>query len=92
MVVASPTTKGRSVTEIFEGGVKELHRVAARTGGVSTVFVIENGKVRPQNVTLGAHQGNLIEILDGLKGSETLASSNLSQLAAGVPVTTRRSQ
>ena len=57
--------------------------------GVSTVFVIDNGRVRPQNVTIGVHQGSLIEILDGLKGSETLAASNLSQLAAGVAVTNR---
>ena len=54
--------------------------------GVSTVFVVENGKVRPQNVTLGVHQGKLIEIVDGLKGNETLAASNLSQLEAGVAV------
>lgn len=60
--------------------------------GVSTVFVIENGKVKPQTVTIGVHQGNLFEIVDGLKGGETLAASNLSQLAAGVAVTTRRSE
>ncbi len=51
--------------------------------GVSTVFVIEDGKVRPQIVSLGVHQDGAWEIVDGLKGPETLAASNLNQLASG---------
>jgi RND family efflux transporter MFP subunit len=54
--------------------------------GVSAVFVVENGKARQQVVTLGAHQGTLYEVVDGLKGDEVLASSNLGQLATGVQV------
>lgn len=58
--------------------------------GVSTVYVIEQGKARQQQVTLGARQEKLVEITDGLKGDETLATSNLSQLATGVTVHTGR--
>jgi RND family efflux transporter MFP subunit len=54
--------------------------------GVSNVYVIENGKARQQAVSLGKHVGNVYEVLDGLKGEEILASSNLSMLATGVPV------
>lgn len=54
--------------------------------GVSAVFVIENNKVRQQIVALGAHEGNLYEIVNGLKGSEILATSNLNLLATGVSV------
>ena len=54
--------------------------------GVSTVFVIENGKVRQQPITPGEHVGPLVEVVDGLKGSETLASSSLNLLATGTPV------
>jgi len=54
--------------------------------GVAAVFVIESGKVRQQPVALGAREGKFVEILDGLKGDEVLAASNLSQLANGVPV------
>jgi hypothetical protein len=54
--------------------------------GVSNVYVIEGGKVRQQAVTLGARIGDLYELLDGLKGDEVLASSNLTMLATGVPV------
>ena len=36
--------------------------------GVSTVYVIEDGKARQQQVTLGARQGKLVEVTDGLEG------------------------
>jgi RND family efflux transporter MFP subunit len=55
--------------------------------GLSSVYVIENGKVRQQQVQLGEHKDKLYEIVDGLKGDEQLASSNLNQLATGVSVT-----
>jgi hypothetical protein len=42
-------------------------------------------------VTIGVCKENLIEIVDGLHGDETLATSNLNQLSAGVAVTARRS-
>jgi RND family efflux transporter MFP subunit len=54
--------------------------------GVSTVYVIEAGKARQQQVTLGARQGKLVEITSGLKGDETLATTNLNQLATGVAI------
>jgi RND family efflux transporter MFP subunit len=54
--------------------------------GVSSVYVIEDGKIRQQTVSLGTRQGKLVEVTDGLKGNETLAASNLSQLATGTQV------
>lgn len=56
--------------------------------GVSTVYVIEDGKARQQVVTLGQHEGTRWEIVDGLKGSERLAVSQLNQLATGMSVST----
>ena len=58
--------------------------------GVSTVYVIEDGKARQQIVTLGAHEGKQWEIVEGLKGTEVLAASQLNQLATGMSVTTGR--
>jgi RND family efflux transporter MFP subunit len=84
--------KGVILTHIDQNVVAAPDDAVSTLAGVSTVFVIENGKVKPETVTVGVHQGNLFEIVDGLKGGETLAASNLSQLAAGVAVTTRRSQ
>lgn len=54
--------------------------------GVSNVYVIENGKARQQTVSLGTRTDGLYEVLSGLKGDETLAASNLTFLATGVPV------
>jgi RND family efflux transporter MFP subunit len=54
--------------------------------GVSTVYVIENGKARQQQISLGARQNKLVEVTSGLKGDEQLATTNLSQLATGVTV------
>jgi multidrug efflux pump subunit AcrA (membrane-fusion protein) len=56
--------------------------------GVSTVYVIENGKARQQQVALGARQDKLVEVVTGLTGNETLATTNLNQLATGVTVRT----
>src|SRR5207237_6991237 len=54
--------------------------------GVSTVYVIENGKARQQQISLGARQNKLVEVTTGLKGDEQLATTNLNQLATGVTV------
>src|SRR5262249_13577386 len=56
--------------------------------GVSTVYVIEDGKARQQIVRLGSREGKQWEIVDGLKGTETLAASQLNQLATGMSVIT----
>ena len=56
--------------------------------GVSTVYVIEDGKARQQIVSLGSHEGKNWEIVEGLKGTEVLAASQLNQLATGMSVTT----
>ncbi len=54
--------------------------------GVSSVYVIEQGKARQQSVTLGTRVDGYVELLGGLKGDEILAASNLSLLATGVSV------
>ena len=54
--------------------------------GLSSVYIVQDGKVRQQTITTGARQGKLVEVVNGLKGTETLATSNLSQLATGTLV------
>lgn len=83
--------KGAILTHVDSSVIAAPDDAVSTLAGVSTVFVVENGVVRPQNVTTGIHQDNLIEIVGGLRGSETLATSNLNQLSAGVAVTARRS-
>lgn len=80
--------KGAILTHQDTGVIAAPDDAISTLAGVSTVYVIEDSKVRPQTVSLGVRQGPLVEITDGLKGSETLATSNLSQLSAGVQVST----
>ena len=84
--------KGVISTKLDEHVLAVSDDAVSTLAGVSTVYVVEDGKIRPQIVTLGVHQGKLWEITDGLKGQETLASSNLSQLAKGTAVRTGRGQ
>jgi RND family efflux transporter MFP subunit len=80
--------KGSVLTRIDDHVLAAPDDAVSTLAGVSTVFVIENGKARQQQVTLGASKDKSIEIVDGLKGSEIVATSNVNQLATGTPVRT----
>lgn len=54
--------------------------------GVSSVYIVKDGKIAQRSVTLGARQRDLWEVVEGLKGDETLAASRLNELATGVAV------
>jgi membrane fusion protein (multidrug efflux system) len=61
--------------------------VAVRTvAGTSRVFVVSGGKAEERIVTIGQPVGDLVEITSGLKAGEKVATSNVTQLADGVPV------
>jgi len=51
--------------------------------GLNKVFVIENGRVSERIVKTGATDGDLIEVVDGVKSGETVALSNLDKLQEG---------
>jgi len=51
--------------------------------GVSSVYVINNGVVKQTSIRTGEHEGKFIEVLEGLKGDEILAASNLNELVSG---------
>lgn len=78
--------KGSAHVKIDHDVIAAPENAVSTLAGVSTVYVIESDKARQQQVTLGARQGSLFEITSGLKGDETVAASNLSQLATGVTV------
>jgi hypothetical protein len=50
------------------------------------VYIIADGKITQQSVTLGVRQGDRWEVSSGLKGDEVLAASRLNELATGVAV------
>ena len=78
--------KGVIFTRRDENVLAIPERAISTLAGVSNVYIIENGKARQQMISLGTRVGDLYEILDGLKGDEVLAASNLALLATGVPV------
>jgi membrane fusion protein, multidrug efflux system len=73
------TRRDENVMAIPEDAISTL-------AGVSNVYVIEQGKIRQQAISLGPHIGKLVEVTGGLQGNESLAASNLTMLATGVPV------
>jgi RND family efflux transporter MFP subunit len=58
--------------------------------GLQKVFVVAEGKARERLVRSGARQGSLVEIVDGVKAGEVVATSNLPSLYEGAAVTGAR--
>jgi membrane fusion protein (multidrug efflux system) len=79
--------KGSIMTKVDEGVTAVPDAAVSTLAGVSSVYVIKDGKVTQTQITLGVRQGDLWEVVDGLKGDETLATSRLNELATGSRVT-----
>lgn len=79
-------TKGVILTRKDENVLAVPEAAVSALAGESSVYVIEKNVIRKQTVTLGARVENDIEIVNGLKGDETLATTQLSELATGVRV------
>ena len=54
-----------------------------RIAGLTKVFVIENGKAVERLVKTGVTEGSLIEITEGVKSGEQVATSNADKLQQG---------
>jgi HlyD family secretion protein len=94
VLVANPTrklkpgffAKGTILTNKDENIMAVPQEALSTLAGVSSVYIIENGAVRQQNVTLGTQEGNFYEVVDGLKGNEVLAASSLNEITTGMKV------
>ena len=78
--------QGRVVVGRDENVFGVPEQTVSTLAGVSSVYVVENGFIRQQNVQIGQRVGNILEVLRGLKGDETIAASNLNQLVSGTKV------
>jgi RND family efflux transporter MFP subunit len=54
--------------------------------GISKVFVVADGRAQERLVKAGLREAGWVEILDGVKAGETVATSGLAQLYDGAPV------
>jgi RND family efflux transporter MFP subunit len=80
--------KGVILTKRDEGVLAVPDAAVSTLAGVSSVYIVHDGKIAQQSVTLGVRQDDLWEVIEGLKGDETLAATRLNELATGVSVTT----
>jgi RND family efflux transporter MFP subunit len=78
--------KSRLITSANAPAVMVPQRAVVPAAGQSKVFVIENGKAVERIVKTGATEGDLIEIAEGVKDGEIVATSNLDKLLTGVVV------
>jgi len=78
--------KGVILTRKDDGVLAVPDAAVSTLAGVSSVYIVKDGKIAQKSVTLGVRQGDLWEVVEGLKGDETLAASRLNELATGVSV------
>ena len=65
-------------------------RAIQTIAGLNKVFVIDNGRAIERIVKIGSTDGDLVEVLEGVKTGETLATSNLDKLQDGSIVNAER--
>jgi RND family efflux transporter MFP subunit len=78
--------KSRLITSANAPAVMVPQRAVVTVAGLSKVFVIESGKAVERVVKTGATDGDLIEIVEGVKDGEAVATSNLDKLVTGTAV------
>jgi RND family efflux transporter MFP subunit len=78
--------KGVILTKLDDNVMAVPDAAVSVLAGVSSVYVVKDGAITQQSVTLGVRQGDLWEVVEGLTGGEELASSRLNELASGVTV------
>ena len=67
--------------------VPKLAVIRDKTTDSNQVFVVENGKARLRVVQVGDALGDSIRLVSGLKGGETIATTNLGDLFDGAQLT-----
>src|SRR5215813_957088 len=78
--------KSRLITSANTPAVMVPQRAVVTVAGLNKVFVIGNGKAVERVVKTGATDGDLIEIVEGVKDGEAVATSNLDKLETGTAV------
>ncbi len=78
--------KSQLITAKNSSAVLIPAKAVLTAAGLSKVFVIENGKAVERIVKTGVTDGDLIEIVEGVKDGEVVAASNLDKLQTGTVV------
>jgi RND family efflux transporter MFP subunit len=83
--------KAELITDPGATSVFVPQRAIQTVSGLSKAFVIENGVVGERIVKTGLADGELIEITEGIRAGEIVATSNLDKLQTGTTVNNQRS-
>src|SRR5262245_12592897 len=78
--------KSQLITSQNAPAVMVPKRAVMTVAGLSKVFVVENGHASERIVKTGESDGELIEIAEGVKSGETVATNNLDKLQTGTVV------
>jgi len=78
--------QGQILVGTDQGVLAVPEETVSMLAGVNSVYVIDNGVVKQVTVQLGEREGKFIEVVSGLKGTETLAASNLNELVSGTRI------
>ncbi len=78
--------KSRLITAKDAPAVMVPQRAVISVAGLNKVYVIENGKAVERIIKVGTNDGDLVEVTDGVKDGETVATSNMDKLQTGTVV------
>jgi len=78
--------KSKLITTKDAPAVMVPRKAVQITAGLNKVYVIENGRASERIVKTGASDGDMIEIVDGVKSGDIVATSNLDKLQEGSAV------
>ena len=79
-------TKGEILVQRDENVLAVPEEAISNLAGVSSVYVINDGVVKQTTIRTGEREGKFFEVIEGLKGDEILAASNLNELVSGTRV------
>lgn len=81
--------KGVIVADDAAGTLCVPAQAVVTTGGAARVFVVENGAARQRSVQPGRQDGELMEIVSGLREGEQVVTRGAATLTDGMPVKVR---
>src|SRR3990172_7025306 len=82
--------KGKVVTKSADKAVFVPEEALIAFAGIKKVFVIENGEASERIVKVGERIENLLEITEGVKEGEVIATSSLNKISTGIKVEVKR--
>jgi len=85
------TLSGKVLVETRKNAVMVPNLSIVRRPAGDVVYLINNGKAEARSVETGHHKGNLVEIISGLDGNESVATDGAAFLTDGASVNVRES-